>query len=544
MDKQSYEEKVCLLVQQPTYQKLKKDPTSKLERQVKELIKSSSIPQEDQRRLLPSASKPPRFYGLPKIHKEGVPLRPIVSQIGAPTYRLSKYLAQSLQQFVGQSPSCVKNSDHFIDILKRTVIGQDDLLVSFDVVSLFTNVPVRESVEIISELTGLPKGFPKLIEFCLRNSYFLYNGTYYGQVEGAAMGSPLSPVIANLFMEWFEKKALDTCAKKPTLWLRYVDDTFVIWPHGKEELQKFLQHLNSLHQAIQFTIEIENNNQLPFLDVLVKKKKDGTFGHSVYRKPTHTDRYLDNASHHHPIQKTSMLKTLFYRAYRISDDESLAKEKCYLTRALKQNGYRERALRRASKLVEANNDRRKNDGESVWATIPYVAGTTERVSRILKKHGVATRFNCGTKIGDVLPSAKDKLHQGLYEGIYQVPCSCGKSYIGETCRALDVRMKEHFRATKNGQHKLSAISEHAWTPGHDIKFDEAKVIVRENRYYPRLIREAIEITKTDNFNRDEGYHLAQTWKRILRANRSSVPKLGGKGAPYKEGQNCPLASST
>jgi hypothetical protein len=86
------------------------------------------------------------------------------------------------------------------------------------------------------------------------------------------------------------------------------------------------------------------------------------------------------------------------------------------------------------------------------------------------------------------------------------------------------------------------MSEHAWTPGHDIKFDDAKVMVEEERYCPRLIREAIEITKTDNFNRDEGYHLAQTWKRIVKTNQNATPKIGGKGPSYKEGKNRPPAT--
>ena len=130
---------------------------------------------------MPRASKPPRLYGLPKIHKQGVPLRPIVSQIDAPTYHLAKYLAQSLQPHVGKTSSYVKNSAHFIDILKNVSIEKSDILVSFDVVSLFTNIPIPDAVEVVRSLTsdGIPKDFPELVEHCLRNSFFLWNGCYY-----------------------------------------------------------------------------------------------------------------------------------------------------------------------------------------------------------------------------------------------------------------------------------------------------------------------------------------------------------------------------
>ncbi|XP_071440799.1 uncharacterized protein [Hetaerina americana] len=300
-----------------------------MEKDARELIKKSSFPKEEHRGLFPSAAKPPRLYDLPKVHKDGIPLRPIVSQIDAPTYRLSKYLASSLQPHVGNTPSFVKNSAHFIEILKGVTISKNDIMVSFDVSSLFTNVPIQDSVDTVKELTsaGFPEDFPEMVEYCLRNSYFLWNEDFYEQREGATMGSPLSTVIANLYMEKFEKSAIETYSKKPKLWLRYVDDTFVIWQHGTKELNDFLRHLNNQHRAIQFTMELEKNKQIPFPDVLVKRKEDGSLGHAVYRKATHTDRYLKSLPHHHPAQKASLVATLVHRAYELSDAESLSAEK-------------------------------------------------------------------------------------------------------------------------------------------------------------------------------------------------------------------------
>lgn len=86
------------------------------------------------------------------------------------------------------------------------------------------------------------------------------------------MGSPLSPVVANLFVEQFEKRALDSYPLKPTSWKRYVDNTNVKWPRGNDELNKFFRHLNSLSENIKFTMEVEENKSIPFLDVLITKK--------------------------------------------------------------------------------------------------------------------------------------------------------------------------------------------------------------------------------------------------------------------------------
>jgi len=103
-------------------------------------------------------------------------------------------------------------------------------------------------------------------------------------------------------MKHFEKEALRKTFKKPEIWFRYVDD-ILIWRHGRAELRKFLIFLNNQHSNIHFTMDIEENGKLLFLDVLISKKAD-TLGHQVYRKPTHTDRYLHAESHHHPAQKT------------------------------------------------------------------------------------------------------------------------------------------------------------------------------------------------------------------------------------------------
>ncbi|XP_071454132.1 uncharacterized protein [Hetaerina americana] len=140
------------------------------------------------------------------------------------------------------------------------------------------------------------------------------------------MGSPLSPAIANFFMEDFEEKALRTAKLRPRYFFRYVDDTFIVWPHGPAALNEFLEHMNSAHPNIRFTMEKEDNGQLPFLDILIKKREDRTLSHSVYRKPTHTDLYLNGESHHHPSQKRSVLSTLLHRAKTISDAENLGKE--------------------------------------------------------------------------------------------------------------------------------------------------------------------------------------------------------------------------
>jgi len=196
------------------------------------LLKKSSITEETRRQLCPARSRPPTLYGLPKIHKEGIPLRPIVSNIGAPTYQLSKHLSGLPNQYTGKTAHHVKNSFHFIRILESLKIKLGDLMVSFDVVSVFTSGPVEESLTLLSQ--HFNKDILALYKHVLTSTYFCVDGQFYEQTDGVTMGSPLSPVIANFYMEDFEMKAIKQAKYKPARWYRYVDDTFVIWPHGKK----------------------------------------------------------------------------------------------------------------------------------------------------------------------------------------------------------------------------------------------------------------------------------------------------------------------
>jgi len=126
------------------------------------------------------------------------------------------------------------------------------------------------------------------------------------------MGSPVSAVIVNFYMEIFEEQAIESAPCKPKIWKCYVDDTFTIL--DQDRVDEFLQHLNSQQPSIHFTIEIENNSKTAFLDTSVYREPDGRLTTSVYRKPTHTDQYQAYDSHHPQSVKRSIVKCLYDRA--------------------------------------------------------------------------------------------------------------------------------------------------------------------------------------------------------------------------------------
>ncbi|MGR8650110.1 hypothetical protein ACNGQH_25240, partial [Escherichia coli] len=349
-------------------------------------------------------------------------------------------------------------------------------------------------------------------------TYFVWNNNFYEQIDGVAMGSPLSPVVANFFMEHFEQKALSSIDPKPRCWFRYVDDVFAVWSHGTEALSVFLDKINNVHPKIQFTLEVEKNGCLPFLDVLVCRKPDGSLGHRVYRKPTHTDRYLHKTSNHHPRQKRGVIKTLVDRANRICEPAHLQDELKHLTAAFQANGYSRQEIKRSTNANRRHKD--KEEGAlSGFALLPFIKGVTDRIGRILTKNKVKTIFKPTQQIRSALRSAKDTREPLSTAGVYRIPCSCGAVYIGTTMRSVNTRLTEHKRCCRLGQVDKSALAEHALAEGeHRIEFSNTQILSTTLHYYTRMQREAIEIYKhPNNFNRtEEGVKLNKVWFPALR----------------------------
>ena len=260
MDCEDYDKKIrTLLADTGTYKRLPRDPTPAQERKMNAILLPLMRAEPLYYHLRSSAGKVPLLYGLPKIHKPEIPLRPIVSFVNSPTYALSKHLVSILSPLVGKSPSHVRNSADFASFIAGQTVHQGMTLVSFDGVSLFIKVPVSLAAKVARERltadqslvdhTALsPDEAVSLLEFCLGATYLSYKVEMFQQVFGTAMGSPASVTVANLVMEDVEQRALTSCTIQPPFWKRYVDDTFTALP--QEQIQLFHDNLNSIEPTI------------------------------------------------------------------------------------------------------------------------------------------------------------------------------------------------------------------------------------------------------------------------------------------------------
>ena len=541
MDKQDYINKSNQLLNQNTYKVISKDPTNTIKNKLINILKGiktkTGLGSNTYKSMYPTGCVPPKFYGLPKIHKPDTPLRPIVSSCGSVTYGVAKELAKILKPLVGKSPHHINSTQDFVEQAKHFKLEAGECLSSYDVSALFTSVPIDPALNIIKDLLVKDNTLKErtvmevediilLLEFCLKNTYFSFQGQFYEQVEGAAMGSPVSPIVANLYMEYLEQKALSTAPNPPKFWGRYVDDTFVI--HKEANKQSFLQHINSVDPAIRFTVEDnKEDGSIPFLDTIVKPEADGSLSITVYRKPTHTDQYLQWDSHHHLSAKFSVIQTLSHRASIVcSNPELLQKEKQHLRKALTKCNYPKWALDKVEKRLNRST-RQVNDGGNNSAqpanhevqskghiVIPYTQGLCESIKKICGRYGIQTHFKGGKTIKNLLVSPKDKdpiLNQS--GAIYRYQCNnlgCDDEYIGETSRTFGERYKEHLKAP-------SAIHHHSTITGHSTNHNNFQIIGREGHNLARNIKESIYIrVNNPSLNNNIGkFNLSHIWDRVL-----------------------------
>ena len=337
MDRHKSSVKCLTLLSTKQFTTLTNDPTKTLESKVQRTLRKikSKFTEQKYKKLYSTGSCRRKFYCTTKIHKipvngniDDLPIRLITSNINTATYNLANYLTKLLAP-LRESEYIIKSTKDFIGKVKAKEVPNSYQMVPFDVKSLFTNVPRDRLTDIVlrriydkHELqTSITRSEMKeLLILCTKNVHFTFDNVIKVQKDGVAMGSPLGPVLSDIFMIELETSLLPELTYYIRFWKRYVDDTICFIKVGS--VNYILSVLNSFDVNIEFTYELEHEGKLPFLDVLLCRKGKNFYA-TIYRKATNNDIYL-NWNAFEPISwKRGTLKTLIERAYLICSTEEL-----------------------------------------------------------------------------------------------------------------------------------------------------------------------------------------------------------------------------
>ena len=339
MNRADYFDKIAgILSDKKFYKQIDHDDTKNVANELIKILKRFKeyeyISYYEYLKLYPDYFDMPRVYALIKVHRINNPARLICPYTEHPLSKFSKFISDLITPIIKTSKYSLKDSRQFVGEIQKLKLNDNDIMVSLDIVNLFTNVPISFTLNIIENKLNSDRKFKRnskipiheiihCIKFVMLHTSFSFNCKFYRQTSGVAMGCPLSPIIAEALVSYIFESALDKFSHDVKFCRFYVDDSFVII--NKYYLDQFLAHINSIAKStgnIVFTVEKEQDASIPFLDVKLSRINNRIIT-SVYRKPTHSNRYLDFYSHHCIHNKISVIKTLICRDISHNNDEKI-----------------------------------------------------------------------------------------------------------------------------------------------------------------------------------------------------------------------------
>ena len=462
MDIQDYiDEAMRQLSDRKYYRKISKPEFPKNSVKIQKILRDLDkkfLSDKEKAYLTPDLNPRPRcLYLLPKVHKTmdkwskpGImpPGRPIVSDCSSESYHISEYIDSFLQPLASKHPSFLKDTQDFLEKIRRQCVNSNSFLVSMDIDSLYTNI------DNTSGLLAVKKAFLKypaenrpdnalldLLKISLEGNDFEFNNEIFLQIHGTAMGKKFAPSYANIFVADWEERALEKCPLKPECFWRFLDDIFCVWNHSKKEFFEFVEILNSVDPSIRVKVEI-HEKEMNFLDTTIYK--GNLFNHcnildsKVYSKPTDTHQLLHTNSFHPPHTFKGIIKSQILRYRQICNNvEDFNCAYKILETALRKRGYNRSKMRKIKQEVLDN---------SVAPTTPIsdtfsLNCSIKRCATCKFVKNETTFKSSSTNLSYISPADTDC---GSRNVIYLVTCKiCQKQYVGQTGRTLRERFSRH-----------------------------------------------------------------------------------------------------
>ncbi|KAL7307629.1 hypothetical protein TKK_0000317 [Trichogramma kaykai] len=539
MWKEEYLDKMNRLLKDTnTYKELECDPTNMLRSSVYGILRRLNDNKYLNRHfhnndLTQTNTILAKCYGLPKIHKKDIPLRPIISTINSPTHFLSKTLYDSIKNAIPLPKSHIDNSRTFVKIMNNFSVPDGYTLISLDVVSLFTCIPC----DLV--LTALDRRYQHLrhcsipfeeirrcVQFLFDNTFFTFDNKFYQQTFGTPMGSNISPLFADMVMNDLEtdvlKRLRDEHNFMPLFYFRYVDDSIMCL--RSEDINLVLTAFNSYNQFLKFTHELSTDNSINFLDTTVTID-NGSIINNWYRKSSSSGRFLDFNSNHPESLKINMIYNLVDRAILLSHERFHVENLRIVRELLESNSYPKQFFNRfihlrLEKIHCTNNSLnslgRDSDGSSrknrIAVVVPFINQILFKKLKLLYDKFSLTAipkinndFSKYIRLGKDSTSTLDSTNV-----VYKLSCTgCSATYIGETKRQLKERIAEHRRIKKSE----TVVAKRC----HTYKWQNVTILDREANWYKRVVSEMVNINfHPHNINcKDDVKRLSKTYNPLF-----------------------------
>ena len=324
------------------------------------------------------------------------------------------------------------------------------------------------------------------------------------------MGSPLSPIIADIVLQDIECRAIQKLPNTLNFYYRYVDDILLAAP--RSDIDEILTSFNSIHERLKFTLEIGENNKINFLNVSILVKNDHII-FDLYCKPTFSGRFLNFHSHHPTTHKKGTVIGMVDRVLSLSHPQFYQKNLINTINLLLNNNYPLQfifnTIRNRIKhhfFKKSNNITPDTEVEKKFFVIPYIKNVSEKFKFINSEHDCKIAYTCKNNLSNIIKTGKDILDRvDNCNVVYKIQChNCESSYVGQTKRKLSTRVKEHRKDINKKSGSPSTISQHRIDLGHDFNWNDVKILDKEPVYNKRLISEMLHIrSQTNSLNKQE-----------------------------------------
>ena len=288
------------------------------------------------------------------------------------------------------------------------------------------------------------------------------------------MGNPLSPLLAEIFMDNLEDKiSKNKIFQKFTYWYRYVDDILAAFVGTQRQLNVFFDFINELHPNINFTMEIESNNSINFLDLTISKHSN-FHDFAIFRKPSHTDMVIHNSSYHPRSHKLAAFHSMIHRLSSVPlNNDNFSSELNIIKQIAVNNGYSPKIIDSLLKKKTFQQAKPHIYPKAVSETTKFFTSTfcgnlSQKISEYLKPLNFKSAFKTNNSLGKFIINTKHKTDLDKRSGVYKLSCnSCPKFYIGQSGRMFKTRISEH-KASFMGKGGKSSYAEHLISENHSF----------------------------------------------------------------------------